>query len=1145
MEFKLIRGGFLFRRRLLMNLMRSTFFLFFCSVFAIAPKNVLSQNTKIVISNDKLVTVDEIFKMISDQTDYTFIYHSDLFKNLPKVQLQKGVIGANDLINQSLSDNSMIFEITSKNTIIIKENIKEVNAEIIRVQQKEISGTVRDVEGNSLPGASVLIKGTSNGVMTDFDGNYSIKVTDEVDNILVFSYLGMKTLEIVIGSQTVINIVMESESQSLDELIIVAYNTVTKESFTGSAKTLDNTKIKSVQSTDVAEALQGNISGVEISQSSGSPGASTSIRIRGVGSLNSSYTPLIIVDGMPYGNLLSSINPNDIESLTVLKDAVATSLYGSRAANGVIVITTKTGKIAKTTVEITARMGVSSRAVADYKTVNAREYYELMWEGYYNAYSSTGTPNAAELASQSVISDNIYNPYNTNSPFGPDGKIKPDAVLLWDENWSDAIYKTGQNQDYGIAFKGGSEKSQHYISLGYSDFEGIIPNSDFKRFTARINNHREIFDWLNIGFNASGSTSKNNEPIGSSGDMSSFSYQSSAIPSIYPIYMRDNNGNIINDSNGDPLFDYGLNGDEDGRVQRPYWATPGYNYLGSEKYDKNEVENTQMSLRVFFDMELVKNLKLKTSFSYDYTNIGGHVFNNPKYGIGVNPKGISTRNESTQKSWTLNNILTYNKKVKDHSFNVLLGQELYKLSINNFSATKTNFDFEDLDHLDNGSVTRNVGSYEDNYRISSLLSQFNYDYDNRYYLSLSYRADGSSRFHKDVRWGDFWSVGAAWRVSNETFMKGTKDWLNSLKMKYSFGTVGNDNIGTYYAYQQLYSTGHNNLNNTGIQVSRIGTPTLTWEVSKTSNLGLEAKMFDVLHIDIDFFKRKVEDMLFKRPLPLSAGVNSVDENIGDMQNVGVEINMFLDIIKKEDFSWSIELNATHYKNKITRLVIDEITKGNFQYKVGGTANDFYIKEWAGVDPATGGPLYFTDPKGVENRGTTGDWFAAPKFNQGSSLPKVYGGFTNTINYKNIELSFMWNYKYGGKVYDSGRQLITHSGIYAGLNFSRDVLDRWTPENTDSAIPKMDAFNYHGNINSTRYLLDNSYLRLRNLSVSYNLPSSLCEKLNVENAKLSLIGQNLITISGLEGIDPEAGFNNVSNYEYPQAKVISLGLNVNL
>lgn len=1019
-----------------------------------------------------------------------------------------------------------------------------VRNSVVTVQQKNtITGKVSDEKGNAIAGASVFVKGTSAGVISGIDGTFSLELPEGTTSFTV-SFLGMGAADVVLNGQRNFIVTLYPLPGHLNEIMVVAYGTTTRESFAGSAGTVNQKQISAIQNPDVAESLQGNISGVEISQSSGSPRSSASIRIRGVGSINASSSPLIVVDGMPYGNSLNTLNSQDIETISVLKDAAATALYGSRAANGAILITTKKGKANRQNVEFAAKWGVSSRAVYGYETVNTPQYMELMWEGLYNGYASRGMQNPDQLASKNLVGTLLYNPYSVAEPVGADGKISQNARLLWDSNWADAIYNTGKNQEYGLVLSGGDESNLYYLSLGYLDFDGILLNSAFKRYSARLNNQRKMTDWLTVGMNFSGSSTNSSEPVGETGS-NSLNYQASAIAPVYPIYLHNNNGNIINDSAGNPLYDFGMNGDQDGRPARPYWANPGVNFLGSEKYDKNSVVNDQLSMRTFAEFQITKELSLKSNLYFDYAQTASHQFLNALYGAGSLTKGRSTKTEAKQKVWTVNNILNYRKTFEKHSVSVLAGHERYKLHSEVLSATKTNFNFENMDELAAGSVISAANSTEDNYALESFLSGLNYDFASRYYFSASYRTDGSSRFHKDVRWGSFWSVGTAWRISEEDFMKTTETWLTNLKIKASYGTVGNDNLGTYYAYQQLYATGHNNLDQTGVQISRLGTPELTWEVSKTSNMGVDLGVLQRINLEFEVFKRKVTDMLFARPLPLSAGVTSVDENIGDMQNTGFETTLFLNPVNKNGFVWNVGVNATHYKNKITKLMQNEIIVGKFQYKEGGSVYDFYLKEWAGVKSENGDPLYYVDPAGTENRKTINNWFSAPKHNVGTALPDLFGGINNELRYKQFEFQMLWNYKIGGGIYDNAYQLLMQSGAYSGLNIHRNVLDRWTPENKTSQIPAMNSFNYNGNITSSRFIMDASYIRLRNVNLSYNLPSKWCGKANLNSCKLTLSGQNLLTFSHSTGYDPEAGFTNENNFNYPQMKVFSLGVNVTL
>lgn len=1134
------------KRKKALLIMKNFLILIFLFNFQVMATNSFSQKT--ITLDLKDISLKTCIKEIEQQVNLGFLYNSKDLGAVDGLDVYYENASIEEVLNDLLLNNGFGYEIQDEVILIMKSPEIEKTGEIETPHQAApdtISGIVKDADGRPFPFVTIYFKENLQvGTTSKDDGTYQLIRPDESLKTIVFSFVGMKTVEMPVGSSNVIDVDMEADFFEMDEVLVIAYGTTKKESFTGAASSLSETKITQTQSPNASQALQGNVSGVEISQTSGSYNSATSIRIRGIGSINASSEPLIVVDGVPYGNNLNTINTQDIETMTVLKDAAAAAIYGSRAANGAIIITTKRGSEGKSRIEFTANFGFTSKAIKNYETVGAGDYYELMWEGLRNAYASAGESNPEELASANLGTSLVYNPFSLNQPVGLDGKIKSDAQLLWQTDWAKEVYQTGNNQEYGLSYSGGDENESYYMSLGYSNYEGILTSSDYERFTARIDWQKELTSWLKTGVNMSGSNSKNNEPIGQEGFYNSLNYMAIGMSAIYPVYLRDAQGNFILDESGGNIYDYGVNGDADGRPQRPYWAMPGLNYLGSELYDKNTSAVNQASLRTFLEFKFTEGLKFRTSLSYDLNYISNHIYLNPVYGQGAITNGFATRSENNTNVFNFNNILTYDKVFNKHTLGVLAGQESYSWNNTYLTATKTNFDFENMYELAAGSIVQDANSWEDNYRIASFFTRVNYDYASRYYLSMSYRTDGSSRFHPDSRWGNFWSIGGSWRIIEEEFLKSQQDWLSNLRLRLSYGTLGNDRLGTYYAYQQLYSTGHNNLDQPGVQVSRLGTPDLTWEVSKTTNLGIDFGLFNVLEIELDFFQRKVNDMLFARPLPLSAGIASIDENIGDMQNTGIEFSIFAKAIDNKNFKWFIEFNGTHYKNKITRMVQDEILAGFYKYEVGGSAYDFNIKEWAGVDSENGDPLYYINA-GDSERETTNSWFSANKTTMGTALPKLYGGFTNTFLFKGIEFSFLFTYKWGGQVYDKGYQFISHSGAYAGLNLSEDVLDRWTPDNPNADIPSMDSYDYNGNITSSRFLFDASYIRLRNLSLAYNLPLKWCAKMHLTNLRVNVIGQNLLTFSHSKGFDPEVGFGSVADFNYPQLKVITIGINATL
>ncbi|MFP4023710.1 MAG: SusC/RagA family TonB-linked outer membrane protein [Thiohalospira sp.] len=1032
--------------------------------------------------------------------------------------------------------------------------------------QMQITGTVTDAEnGSTIPGVSVVVKGnTSIGTTTDLDGNYSLSVPENSE-ALIFSFVGMQTIEEQIAGRSIINVEMVSDVLEMDEVIVVAYGTTKKSSFTGSAATVKTDKLEKLSTTSVSSALQGNAPGVQVVSTTGQPGENATIRIRGIGSINASSDPLYVVDGVPYQGNINSINPSDIESMSVLKDANATALYGSRGANGVIMITTKTGTIGDAKVNFKASYGISSKAVEDYETVGAEDYYKMTWTAIRNKAEADGRDNPELWATENIVPTLVYNPFNVDQPIGTDGEIIDGAELLWDTDWMDEVLSTGDRQEYLFDIGGGDETTNYYMSLGYLLNEGIVPVSDFERFNARVNLDKQVTDWFKAGINFSGSTSDQNYPTTEGTSYSNMIQFGRNMASIYPVYLRNDDGTFITDGNGDKIYDYGMNDDEDGRPARPTDAYPNTNVLGGAELDNQLYERDNVSLRTYGEFDIVEGLKFKTNFSYDYYIYSQHEYANPYYGYARSYGGISYKSRNRTEAFTLNNILTYEKSFGDHNFNALAGHEAYQYNYHFLYTSRSAFPFGGLEELDAAAATQSSRSYKLDHRVEGYLARLEYNYAGRYYISGSYRRDGSSRFHPDYRWGNFWSVGGSWRISEEEFIN--LDWMTNLKLKASYGTLGNDQLLTpggaanYYAYQGLYETGYDNLTDAGLLVYKLANEQISWEVSKIANIGIEIGLLNRFNFEFDFFNRSVEDMLFARPLPNSTGVSSIDENVANMKNVGFDGTLNAALITNKDFSWLLDLNFTHYKNEITKMPekSKDIITGSKKLSEGHSVYDFYIQEFAGVDEATGNSLWYkdvyeTDGSGdivyddngdpvVIDRETTDIYSEANRYYVGSSIPDFYGGITNTFSYKGFDLSVFVFYSVGGKIIDYDYQGLTHAGLRYGGNMSVDLLDAWTPENSSSDIPRLDANASNANARSSRYLVDASYLRLRNVTIGYTLPSDLASRIKMENVRLYVSGDNLYTLFGTQGLDPEVNIQGTTDNRYPQLKTFSFGVNL--
>jgi TonB-linked SusC/RagA family outer membrane protein len=1021
-------------------------------------------------------------------------------------------------------------------------------------QEKQISGKVIHAKDNQpLPGVNVLIKGTSRGTTTSSEGTYALTVQPD-DKILIFSYIGMQTQEIPVTA-TNLDVSLSESSSSLNEVLVVAYGTANRTSYTGSASVVNAGDIQKQQISSVSRALQGVVPGVQAVASAGQPGSDATIRIRGIGSINASSDPLYVVDGVPYTGNVNTLNPVDIQSITVLKDASASALYGSRGANGVIIITTKQGKFdAKPTVSISASTGVSTRAVADYEKVNAKEYFELQWEALRNKELNKGRslPQAAQYATDNVVSTLKINPFGLDypNPVGLDGKIVPGAEPLWEEDWGKSVERTGVRRQVDVNISGGGAHSKYFISGGYLKDKGFIIGSEFTRYNSRVNFFTQVNRWLEAGLNIAAATTNQDAPPQTDSQQGNFPNFGRIVPGIYPIYERNADGSLKLDAEGKPVYDFGN--------YRPSAAATGNNLLGSASLNKYQTKADNAIIRANTIVTLLEGLKIKSSLNADYSNRLEHSYTNPQFGGGVSTKGSVSKGETRTFAYTINNFLDYTTRFGgQHHLNLLAGQEVYVLNISSLSGNKNNFGFLGKDEPSAASVITGFTGNSDEYKLASYLAKLDYNFADKYFLSGSYRRDGSSRFHSDSRWGNFWSIGGAWSLTGEDFLSSIH-WLNSLKLRASYGAQGNDNLGSYYQYQDLYSI-YNSLGEAGVITSRLPTPGLKWETNLNFNVGLDYTLFGGrINGSVEFYQRKSKDLLFQRPLSPSLGFTAIDDNIGSLQNTGFEIQINTVPVAIGDFRWELGLNLGHYQNEITALPQKEIVVANTsvigstkKLTVGSSVYDFFIREWAGINPENGQPLWYKnvyeiDAEGnriVTSRTTTSVYAEADQYYVDSSLPDLYGGLTNTFRYKGIELSALLAFSIGGKVLDFDQIMISHNGNNIGRTWSKEILERWTPENTQTDVPRLTTDNTNWNSASTRFLYDASYARLRNVNLSYTLPSAWTSKAHLQNVRIYARGENLLTFYAHKGMDPEQAVDGVTFYRFPAQKTVSLGFDL--
>ncbi len=1025
-------------------------------------------------------------------------------------------------------------------------------------QVTKVTGTVTSSEdGETVIGATILVKGTSVGTITDYNGKFTLSNVPAGSETLVVSYVGMQTQEVAI--KPVLNIVLHSDSEMLDEVMVVAYGTSKKESFTGSAEVIKAEKLSSRPVANVTKALDGVVAGVQATSGSGQPGSGSSIIIRGFGSISASQTPLYVVDGIPYDGSISAINPNDIEAMTILKDASAGALYGSRGANGVIMITTKKGSNdGKVKVNVKANWGVASRAIEEYATLDEVGYMEAVFQSYKNkSITNDGlSPLAASYAaieamksgSTAILGKNEeYNPFTVgvSDLFDPlTGKISPDAQLRYNESWMDeAMADSPLRQEYVASFTGGDDKTKYMFSLGYLDEEGLLKTTQFNRISGRANIDSEVTDWMKAGMSMNYSRNTSNSAQENNSYSSNVWYSAMLMAPIYPVYQKDADGNTVKDNLGADAFDYGSN--------RPAGANAEWNTIATLYDDKYDSGSDNLSGRVYTalgDLKegALKGLKLSINYGFDLQNGTLSEYYNPYNGNSVAIKGSLYKESSRMFSYTFNQLLTWDRSFGDHTFSVLAGHEFYKYQYDELSAQKSGFPFGGLYQLDAATTIMDASSFQDNYAVQSVLSRVTYDYADKYYLSGSFRTDGSSRFYADNRWGNFWSVGGNWRISQEDFMSDV-DWVNNLSVKASYGVQGNDDLGTLYAWQSFYDLGYPNASMSGALVTSLENKDLKWELSANLNVGVEARLFDRLSASIEWYQRTTDDMLLSYPMASSLGFDGYNKNVGSMINRGMDLSFGIDILKNTDLKWRMNLIGSTIQNEVVTLADKpEIISGIYIKKEGEVLNSFYTASAAGVDPATGKQLYWAWDTNED--GTKGEKYITDdqsianqcKEIQGSRIPDFYGSIGNEFNYKGFDLSILCTYSIGGKIYDSVYRTLLY-GNYIGQAKSEALERAWTTPGQITDIPRIEIGQTY--IVTDNDLIDASYFTIKNISLGYTLPSKMIKNSGMSAVRISATADNVVLFSHLQGMNPQHNFSGSTDFGYVPTRTVSLGVDV--
>lgn len=955
----------------------------------------------------------------------------------------------------------------------------------------------------------------------------------------------------------------------LDEVMVVAFGTAKKSAFTGSAKVVDAEKLEQSQVTSITNALAGAVPGVTMTSSDGAPGSTSSIKIRGFSSINAGNDPLIVVDGAPYAGDLANLNPNDVESMTVLKDAASNALYGARGANGVIIITTKrASQQGDAIVTFDAKWGANTRALQKYEVItDPGQFYEVHYGAMKNYYMNAlgMSAEAAWLnANNNLFGKNGglgYNVYTVPEGqllIGQNGKLNPNATLgrvvsykgedylLLPDDWEEVGTRTGLRQEYNFSVSAANEKSSFYVSLGYLGNEGITPDSDMKRLTARLKADYQAKSWMKVGANMSYARFDHNS-LGNNGSSSStanvWAFVTQQAP-IYPAYIRNADGSIKLDENGFKMMDYG-NGLNAG-LTRPFFGDA--NPIMDNMLNTNNSEGNAMTGNGFIDITPLPGLKvtLNGTFNLDETRFT-YVYN-PYYGQFDSTGGTVTKAHSRTYDYNLQQLVSYTRSFGSHNVDILLGHEYYDYRYAELGASRHMMFSQDNKELSGAIIDDQASSsYKSRRNNEGYLGRLQYNFDERIFASASVRRDASSRFAPDHRWGTFWSAGAAWLINKESWFD--VPWVQELKVKGSIGAQGNDNIGDY-RYTDVFTIVNSN-GNVGTSFSSKGTEDITWETNTNINFGVEFQLWNRLTGSIEYYNRRTSDMLFAFSVAPSLGYANYFDNVGNMVNQGVEMDFNVNILDTRNLKWNVNLNLSTLKNRITML--DEGKKTNQEYTAEGKAYKGYsdgsffvgedlplftwrLKEYAGVSE-DGQSMWYKNVKD-ENGKITGrekttvyadaDYYITEE----TTLPKAYGGFGTNLKVYGVDFGINFTYQLGGKQYDNTYAYFMSSPTGSvGYNYHKDVLNAWTPENKNSNIPRFQLNDQYTAAASTRFLTSSSYLNIQNINVGYTLPASWTKKVAINSLRLYMSAENVFYWSKRKGFDPRQSFSGAPNATY--------------
>ncbi len=1044
-------------------------------------------------------------------------------------------------------------------------------------QNRKVSGTVTDPNGAPIFGASVYVEGTSTGTTTGPKGEFS--VTAPANGTLTISFIGFGTQSVAIAGKTHLAIQLHEDNQSIDDVIVVAYGTASKASLTGSVTSVKSADIEKRATSSVTSTLEGVSSGVQVNSSYGEPGSAPDIRIRGFGSINGTNAPLYVVDGTIFSGSINDLNPADIESINVLKDASSAALYGNRAANGVILITTKKGRSGKLNINVSTKQGVYTRGIGEYETLDADRWMEAMFTAAYTdnydyyAYNIGLAHDAAHAYSISdaqeelipyYIKRNIYDAAD-NAVFDDNGKVIAKKLPGYtDLDWFDGVEQTGYRGEYNIQADVAGDRYDVFASLSYLNEEGYIKNNDFERFTGRLSANFKANKWFRTGLNLSGSSQYNDyQAMAYSAYYANPFYAARMMAPVYPMYMHNADGSYQLDDNGNKIFD----------------TTSSYlenrNIAYELQHDYNRTSRLTLNGSAYATFTFLKDFDFTVRGSLDERYTVDKTYNNPEIGDGASNGGRMEKTYYKYRTYTLQEQLTYNKDFAGHHhIDVLLGHENYAYKYDYDFVMKTTQGVP-VDQFNAFGAMQYIEGLANNYKTESYLARARYNYDERYFVEASFRRDGSSRFAKDARWGNFWSLGGSWVVSNEQFMK-KASWVDFLKLRASYGEVGNDQSAGYYASKTLYGFGQND-NKLAVVASQLGNPDLKWETTQSFDVGIDARLWNRVDLTVDYFSKRSKDLIYNENLPESVGSLGTDEtnpyitrNFGSVKNYGVEVSVDVDLIRSKNWKWDLGVNATFLKNKVKELPDHKgYDSGTQRYEEGHSIYEFYLYQYAGVDQLTGYAMYEFDTENYDAEMYASAGYAeeiggkyytpvttyARKDWSGTALPTVYGGITTTLTWKNLTFNALCSYSIGGKVYDSTYRTLMYPYLNGPQALHKDILGAWNgvPEGMTADSPNrlapdgipttgsgMATYTYAA---SDRWLTDASYFIIKNIGLTYTFPKTWMNKLGLGGLSVSFNVENPLTCTSRRGLNPQYSFTGSQDQTYVSARIYTFGANL--